>query len=114
MSSYVQYTVTDFVVLLYPSVYDDVFFVNVFGCCVIISYNDWFLLFIIVSLPPTSLRTAVLGIELGGYCAYKLPQMSTRPLKDASPFTYSLLFKEASFETTNLPFNDISLVTTTS
>ena len=47
---------------------------------------------------------AVYGIDASGYCAYKLPQMSTRPLNDASPFTYSLLFKAASFEATNLPF----------
>ena len=45
--------------------------------------------------------------------AKMLPHMSIRPLNDASPFTYNLLFNETSELTTNLPFNDKSFVTLT-
>ena len=39
---------------------------------------------------------AFVGIELIGYCAYKLPQISTLPFNETLPPTYNLRLKETS------------------
>ena len=66
--------------------------------------------------PNSLLSIALIGIELFGYCAYKLPQISTRPveLKLTSPTILKFPLNETSPPTDNPAFNERSLLRSTS
>ena len=57
--------------------------------------------------------SCVVFVPAPAVVAKMLPQISTRPLNDVSPLTYSLLFNDTSELTNSLPFNDKSFVTLT-